>query len=790
MKKRILSILLACCMILSMLPVSAFEARPTEALYAQMLELGLVDADGALIEENTFTAEDGTRFLSLTELINWLNQCEKDDLDTIITVDATGRSATAEQLMQVLLIEYQMSDLARGLEMLASGANGVPANGTVDAAAHQMKIAPTISIDGSILTLEVLLVSRNGEGASVQAPHDVKVNVGMFADFLAAYDEDYAADGSQVPGTNYFEEFIIPKGSSSIEFRMDLEKLRTNYLSQHGGLWDGNTYMLFQARTAPYDAQMPASTFNLSVSIAPRSDADPIVDKLTGGIEIGRKSSGATSVQPYHLDWSQNDSATEKVSIDGTDYFKIGTAVPAARGFDYSSDGTSYTTHGWMKDFDRALELGVGDADDPKVKLDNVTIWTKASSGSNPIEFPSLYIMEDGDLVRVARNPSTYRLDDFADGSSTAAYLADLTRVQSTNWNLTDSEAKNQNFYKKIKDHTWNLARFTSVEIPIAYQGYSYVWSYPTDWYLNADWITQNKNADLRPEELLIHGALTLADSTAPAIESIETCARAPKYEGSSDYYYEYFYPGDIVPIVVTFSEPVYGDYQLAYLEGTEVQYLSAGTSAAPFKGDLTSSGETLSKTRVFYYHVGSTDCTGIQVLGVKPVDEDKCTDLFGNKFKASTDGAYKEFSTMILDADHICGGRLEQSFASLSADMDPQDPRIVRFTVGLWNYETFQTKWLEWSRDENAQKAKVVLDGDTEQTAELTLDVIGEGSNQEYVLTGTMTLPQADTDTVHAAELYFGDSLCYGVYTAFTQKALVYAGADAYTIGIDVSVK
>ena len=789
MKKRILSILLACCMILSMLPVSAFEAKPTEALYAQMLELGLVDANGALIEDNTFTLEDGTRLMSLTELINWLNQCEKSDLDTSITVDATGRTATAEQLMQVLLIEYQMADLAQGLEMLASGANAVPAaaaNGSVDTAAHDIKLSPTIGIDGSILTLEVVLVSRDDESTRVQAPHDIKVNVGMFADFLAAHDEDYAVNGSQVPGTNYFKDFTIPAGSSSIEFRMDMQKLRANYLSQYDGLWDGNAYMLFQARTAPYDAQMPASSFAVSVSAAPRSGADPIVGKLTGGIEIGRKVSGGTSVQPYHLDWSQNDSATEKVTIGGTDYFKIGTAVPAAKGFDYSSDGMSYTTHGWMKDFNRALELGVGDTDDPKVKLENVTIWTKESYGSYPIGFPSLYIMEGGDLVEVAESPFTYRWDDFADGSRTAAYLADLTRVQSTNWELSDSEAKNQNFYKKIKDHSWNLARFTSVEIPIAYQGYSYVWSYPTDWYLNADWIKQNKDADLRPEELLMHGALTLADKTAPAIESIDTCARVPKYEGSTSYYYDSFYPGDTVPIVVTFSEPVYGDYQLAYLEGTEVRYLPSGTLAAPFESDLTSSAETLSKTRVFYYHVGSTDCTEIQVLGVKPVDEDKCTDLYGNKFKASTDGDYKEFPATILDVEHICGGRLEQSFDTMSAEVDPQDPRTVRFTVELWNFETFQTKWLEWSKDENAQKATVVLDGDTAQSVELTLDVAGTGSSQKYILTGTMTLPETGTDTAHVAELYFGNSLCYGIYTTFTQKALVYAGADAYTIGID----
>ena len=120
MKKRILSLLLAACMLVGLLPTAAFAAEPEEALYAQMLDLGLVDAEGALIEDNTFTVEDGTRLSSLDELIEWLNQCEESDLDKIITVDATGRSATVEQLMYALIIEYQMADVAGQLNTLAS----------------------------------------------------------------------------------------------------------------------------------------------------------------------------------------------------------------------------------------------------------------------------------------------------------------------------------------------------------------------------------------------------------------------------------------------------------------------------------------------------------------------------------------------------------------------------------------------------------------------------------------------------------------------------------------------
>ena len=94
MKKRILSLLLALSLLVGLLPTAVFAAEPEEALYAQMLDLGLVDAEGALIEDNTFTVAGGPQLNSLDELIQWLNQCEESDLNTRVTVDATGKSAT------------------------------------------------------------------------------------------------------------------------------------------------------------------------------------------------------------------------------------------------------------------------------------------------------------------------------------------------------------------------------------------------------------------------------------------------------------------------------------------------------------------------------------------------------------------------------------------------------------------------------------------------------------------------------------------------------------------------
>ena len=790
MKRRLLSIFLTLCMALSMLPVSVFAAQPEEALYAQMLELGLVDGDGTLIQGNTFTVEDGTRLSSLDALVEWLNQCSAEDLDTRVTVDATGRSATAEQLMYALSIEYQMADLAQTLNRLVSDGSVSP-TAAEDAAAAAVQAADTsvhdltfkLSIgrnqDNNILTIKVVLYDRNNK--EVTAPHDINIQIGMFADFLTPYQSDFYADG--MPGGNFFKDFTISKGSSSVELNLSMDTLR-GYLRSYESHWDGYATVLIQARTKSYGAAMPACVQWGTISLAASSDADAIISAITGGTQIGKKDKNGTSVVPYHLDWQQDNSAAEKVTISGKDgnkdYFKINTAVPAARGYDYGSTGTSNETHGWMDIFNQAIKLGVGDPKAPKVNLANVTLWTK--DGSREINPMSISIMEDNDLVRIARSSWSYDSNDFTDPDD-SAYLTELAKVQNTSW-----DSPNSNFYNQVKDHNWRVRRFTNVEVPITPTDSNHVW-YPQDWYLPVSWIAQNDDADIRPEEILIHGALTLVDKTAPTIESIDSCARTPKYTGSTDYWYSSFYPGNVVPIVVTFSEPVYGDYELAYQDGTETKYLP--TVETGFGGgiiDVTvfpSSGDTLSKTRVFYYPVTATDSTGIQVLGVKPVDEDACTDVYGNKFKAKTDGAYKEFRATVLK-DDLHGGDLDDSFLSLSAEVDSQDPSKVNFQVDLNNDETFQTKWLDWSKSSNADKVAVVLDGDPEQTAELQLDVTGTGSQQKYILTGSMTLPNVNTETAHTAELYFNDSLYYGAYAVFTQQPVKLADENAYTISVN----
>lgn len=251
MKTRLLSMLLSLCMALTMFPAGAFAAQPEqEQLYAQMLELGLVDGDGALIEDNSFTVEDGTRLSSLDELTDWLNQCTADELDTVITVDATGRTATAEQLMYALSIEYQMTGLAQTLSRLASS-DGVSLTsaGDADAAAqsadtsvHDLSLYMSAghNQDNGVLTIHASLRTKGGQ-EDVPAPHDIKLKIGMFADFLTPHQSDFYADG--MPGGNFFKDFTISKGEKAVELNLSMDTLR-GYLRDYEGHWDGYARVL------------------------------------------------------------------------------------------------------------------------------------------------------------------------------------------------------------------------------------------------------------------------------------------------------------------------------------------------------------------------------------------------------------------------------------------------------------------------------------------------------------------------------------------------------------------
>lgn len=183
MKKKIVSLLLAFCLLLTLLPsglIAAWAQEPDE-LYLQMLDLGLVDEDGKLIEDNSFTLEDGTRLASLSELVEWLGQCGEEDLETLVYVDATGMGAQAQLVIYALSIEYGMEELAEQFRLLSS----VDTLGLVDAAvsdrekAQMLSFYQTVEVDQET-DIAVVSTELRFQGNMVAAPFDVVLEVGLF----------------------------------------------------------------------------------------------------------------------------------------------------------------------------------------------------------------------------------------------------------------------------------------------------------------------------------------------------------------------------------------------------------------------------------------------------------------------------------------------------------------------------------------------------------------------------------------------------------------------------------
>ena len=222
MKKRILSLLLALCLLVGLLPTTAFAAESDEAarqfaLY--MSELGLVDDSGQLIQDNTFTVEDGTKLGSLDALLDWLDACEEDDMDTLITVDATGKTVTADLLLQAISVESQVGLLASTLNLLAANTS------TADVSAHSLRLVQKVSANGDIVTFQVGF-SQKVNGEFVAAPHDIQIQSGLFVNRIDNSYDQVAVAGTKYIPVNGYGTATLAQGKSYIEYKLDLDKLR------------------------------------------------------------------------------------------------------------------------------------------------------------------------------------------------------------------------------------------------------------------------------------------------------------------------------------------------------------------------------------------------------------------------------------------------------------------------------------------------------------------------------------------------------------------------------------
>lgn len=786
MRKRITSLLLAFCLFISVLPINAIAAwtQEEEALYLQMLELGLVDADGALIENNSFTVEDGTKLASLTELEDWLAQCDEDDFTTVITVDATGKSATAEQIFYALSLEYDINDLADQLNLLANG-EGVSllsAADTFDTTYHELTlgIMSGVNLTDDTISLNVNLYK---DGSLCTSHDDVVVEVGLFSEFteydttgsgcggttVETLDGNLVTDDSKnSPGKGYFKELTIADGESSLSFTLDMGKIRENFLSSRTDIWDGNAYMLFEARAV---SGMPECTDYRIITLAPQSETDEIVSWMKNGFMPAVNDYENVAYIPYSVELNGDDEEVETtINNQKVDAFTI----PVI----YAKDNKNQSE--LQNIWERAISNGVGDAE-PMYLIKDMSIITTYTDNSWHY-VPSLYYLDDTELIK-ANNGGSISVK--RNSTSDTEYIQSVAATYYGNWEYSSS-GNMKNMYENLRDGKTQTVRFYNVKIPVYDDGDTFQITHKL--YMEATGWNDTQN-DL--QGLCVTDKVYLADSTAPTVVSIETDSSyyASLTQTTVD---ENFYSGNVIPITVTFSEPVYGDYALVYQSGTDVKTLtnqntSDSITNSSIKRD---NADNLSRTRTFYYVVSDTDGTkeggSILIKGVQ-AQSSNCTDIYGNTFEndtTDTDGIkYQEKTTELLKGK-LFGTRYEDSIVSMSAETYQTEPDRATVTVELKNKDAFKTLWANSAASETyvVKNANIVLDGDTSTTYEC---VLTEKQNKFY-LTCEMTLPSVESSVTHLAELYIDGDLYYGAYTTFVQKPTVFADSSAYTISTD----
>ncbi len=784
MRKRLLSLLIACCMLFGVLPWNVF-ARPVaaeeEELYMQMLSLGLSDENGKLIEDNTFTLENGMVLQSLAELEDWLAACTEADFGVTVTVGSSGKSATAREIANALSLEYRMADIASQLDLLASGAlNDATAvsNATVtpghEVAGLRITYKTRTYNEHEILDIHVILL--DGSGNEISAPCDIKMEAGLFYE-LGRF--DLVSDPNvNNPARNRFSEFSMAAGKSEIIFSVDISSIRTVISGLSGSgpvLWDGVEDFVFMCRIT--DGATPCARHAV-FGITDSATQSPIVRLVREGGKVATNRGTVRDAYVATLNADDKDDGyhtnTEVTESDGYLAFTIPEVADSVEATDVNL--------AWERLLNQAVYHGVGD-EKPMLQLTDVSIVGEEGSlrGRQNDWEPRLYYVEDGtryqmDIAYESYNIVTQSMlrDYPAYGQAlAAAYCSQDTYNASGSVTIGGKTITAETFYNQLVNDS-QIYRFTKINVPFA-RGNRII--DPIDinrnWQMNETVLSEECTKEAL-QYLICTGTYKLLDSTAPTIKAIHIT-------GNADATY---YPGDRIPITVEFSEPVTGDYKLICASGDGTMQLASLSDARyAMVGSIKRDAEKISNTRTFMYEVQGADSTRIEVLGVTTWKGSTCADVCGNAFENSTGLAYQEFHTT-LAKDKIISTRPQDGITAITAAIDENDLAKAIVTVEVNNSTVFQNMWADL--DKGAMQ--IVLDGDTsvKYPLEIREEVTGENKKFSFYTEIPLAAIYGDTTLDHTAELYINEALYYGKYASFTQHGIVKADKDAYKLTVD----
>lgn len=712
MKKRILSAVIALCMLMSFLPtgIMAYDTREEElaARYEEMLDLGLIDGDGALIEDNAFRLDDGTGFDTLSALEEWMNTLSESDADIVVTVVSTGKSATVAEIAQAISIEREISEIAEELNLLASG-DGVSTQAmSYVSPRHGLNLHIEESVDGDILKIEVSLYNTSGKYQLWGDDETITVEAGLFADIFGAGVEADQADlrpensDSLMPGLNMYSTFTFTKNRDTLVFEIDIAKVRNNYLKLseliRKDLLNGAEPIMFSCRVVD-GAKKQSGSYLFAVEPPPVQGVGYMsyVLERMGDLTPTHNYSDP----PYKID--TDDSNMTKETIDSKEYYKINMDYIQAVGFDT-----------WTYSFEIVHNLGTGDGEEAIV-------------GFSSVEYETTYkgeLKKNTDIL-------FYKESDVLTSAGGSASLVEMS------------------------DGTKKLV-ITGIQIPVSQINQI---NDSKCWYLSEDWA----DGDFEIKSVSLPGTMSLVDTKAPTVVSITSPSGT-------------YYPGDLVPIYVKFSEPVYGDYELVVTDGTTVRTISSAESRNPAHiGTEQRNNPVAAAWRTFYYQVNEIDSTAIYVKGVKGLSD--AEDIRGNAFKNDA-GDYQQFEATLADGE-LVSCRPEDSIDYISTGEAFFTETTVK--VILKNDEAYKQLWSAWKNKEKDFTVGLVIDWDIEHPFDLE---VKEDDNGDLYLEGKVKLDPVNSSTNHSVEICIDGKTVYGKYnTTLWQKPVIKADETAYTL-------
>lgn len=224
---RFISVLLTLCMAFSAFPLSAFATDAADIAadnaWKRMLEIGIVDEDGELIEDTAFTLADGREAYSITEFLDMID-AEETDPDMAVTVWGNGSVATVQEIVYALSIEYQMKDITSSVRYLSENGAAANENDTADTnAAPQAESLPRLTYEMELYggnTFYVYFRLVDADGNSINAGENITFDVGFFGDIDGLFNPELEINKAykfkDLTGVNSYVSRTIEAGSSSV----------------------------------------------------------------------------------------------------------------------------------------------------------------------------------------------------------------------------------------------------------------------------------------------------------------------------------------------------------------------------------------------------------------------------------------------------------------------------------------------------------------------------------------------------------------------------------------------